>query len=181
MLVILEWRHRQLHMRASLERNSGQSRFHWITRDLLSIPEYAIKKGRPHGHRYGKTPEKKEYHLVHDLKNRCIKRGFTGIHGRFLRDHVFRKRMLEHDRNEDVCREWDDLAEQDFTYRMCSEPDKIFSISQTELENGINQASTVYKSGDNSAPCHTGSTATVIEFFFHLVAVEWILVVFLRI
>ena len=35
------------------------------TLDLL-IPEYVIKKGRPHGHRYGKTPEKKEYHLTHN-------------------------------------------------------------------------------------------------------------------
>ena len=26
--------------------------------DLLSIPEHVIKKGRPHGRRYGKTPEK---------------------------------------------------------------------------------------------------------------------------
>ena len=26
--------------------------------DLLSIPEYVIKKGRPHGHRYEKTPVK---------------------------------------------------------------------------------------------------------------------------
>ena len=30
MPIILEWRHRLLHMRASLERNSGQSTFHWI-------------------------------------------------------------------------------------------------------------------------------------------------------
>ena len=28
------------------------------TLDLLSIPEYIVKKGRPHGHRYRKTPEK---------------------------------------------------------------------------------------------------------------------------
>ena len=46
------------------------------TLDLLSIPEYVIKKGRPHGHRYGKTPEKKEYHLAHNLNKRCIKRQF---------------------------------------------------------------------------------------------------------
>ena len=85
------------------------------TLDFLSIPKYIIKKGRPHGHRYGKTPEKKEYHLVHNLKKRCIKRGFTGMHDRVLRDHVFRKRMLEHDRNENVCLNWDDLAEQDST------------------------------------------------------------------
>ena len=88
------------------------------TLDLLSIAEYVIKKGRPHGHRHGKAPEKKEYHLVHNLKKRCLKKHFKAIHDRFLRDHVFRERMLEHDRDEDVCRKWDDLAERDFTYRM---------------------------------------------------------------
>ena len=88
------------------------------TMDLLSIPEYVIKKGRLHGHRYGKTPEKQEYHQAHNLKKRCIKRKFTGIHDRFLRDPDVRKCMLEHDRDEDVCLKWDDLAEQDFTYRM---------------------------------------------------------------
>ena len=36
-----------------------------------------------------KTPEKKEYHLAHNLKKICIKRRFTGIHDRFLRDHDF--------------------------------------------------------------------------------------------
>ena len=35
------------------------------TLDLLSIPNYVIKKGRPHGHRYGKT---KEYHQTHNFK-----------------------------------------------------------------------------------------------------------------
>ena len=108
------------------------------TLNLFSIPEYVVKKGRPHGHRYGKTPEKKEYRLAHNLKKRCMKRGFTGIHDRFLRDHVFRKRMLEHDRDEDACRKWDDLAEQDFTYRM-SEPgyfitDKIGGSLSISLE-----------------------------------------------
>ena len=65
------------------------------TLDLLSIPEYVIKKGRPHGHRYGKLPENKEYHLAHNLKKRCKKRDYKGIHDRFLRDHVFRERMIE--------------------------------------------------------------------------------------
>ena len=68
--------------------------------------------------RYGKAPESKEYHLTHNFKKRCIKRKFTGIHDRFLRDHVFRDRMLENNRDEDVCRKWDDFAEQDHTYRM---------------------------------------------------------------
>ena len=68
--------------------------------DLLSIPEYVIKKGRPHGHRYGKLPENKEYHLPHYLKKRCKKRDYKGIHDRFLRDHVFRERMIENSRDE---------------------------------------------------------------------------------
>ena len=88
------------------------------TLDFLSIPEYVIKKGRPHGHRYGKRPGNREYYLANNLKKRCIKRDYTGIHDRFLRDSDFRKSMLEQDRDEDVCLKWDDLAEQDFTYRM---------------------------------------------------------------
>ena len=88
------------------------------TLDLLPIPEYVIKQGRPHGHRHGKAPEKKECHLAHKLKKRWIKRKFTGIHDRFLRDSDFRKSMLKNDRDEDVCLKWDVLAEQDFTYRM---------------------------------------------------------------
>ena len=103
------------------------------TLDFLSIPEYVIKKGRPHCHRYGKTPEKKEYYLAHNLTKRCIKRGFTGIHDRFLRDNVFR----ENYRDEDVCRKWDDLAEEEeLTYRM-SEPfttDKIGESLSISLE-----------------------------------------------
>ena len=45
-------------------------------------------------------------------KKRCTKRHFKGIHDRFLRDHVFRERMIENYRDEEVCRAWDVLAEQ---------------------------------------------------------------------
>ena len=86
--------------------------------DLLSSPEYVIKKGRPHGHRYGKLPENKEYRLVHNLKKRCKKRDYKGIHDRFLRDHVFRERIIQHNRDEEVYRAWDVLEEQDHTDRM---------------------------------------------------------------
>ena len=78
-----------------LKETVANRRFIKFSMDLLSIPEYVIKKGRPHGHRYGKLPENKEYHLVHNLKKRCKKRDFKGIHDRFLRDHVFRERMTE--------------------------------------------------------------------------------------
>ena len=59
------------------------------TLDLLSIQNYVIKKGRPHGHRYGKTPEQRDYHTAQNLRKRCIKRRFKGIHDRFLKDPEF--------------------------------------------------------------------------------------------
>ena len=111
------------------------------TLDFLSIPEYVIKKGGPHGHRYGKLPEDKEYHLAHNLKKRCRMRDFKGIHDRFLRDHVFRERMLENNRDEEVCRKWDVLAEQDHTYRMSES--EYFHYRQNWSLN---------KSGSNTQP-----------------------------
>ena len=84
----------------------------------LSIPEYVIKKVRPHGHRYGKLPGSREYYLANQLKKMCKKKKFQGIHDRFLRDHVFRVRMIEHHRDEEVCRRWDVLADEDHTYHL---------------------------------------------------------------
>ena len=91
------------------------------TLDLLSIPEYVIKKGRPHGHRYGKLPGNKEYYLANNLKKRCIKKDYKGIHDRFLRDHIFRGRMIENSRDEEVCGAWDVLADEDHTCHMSEE------------------------------------------------------------
>ena len=38
--------------------------------NFLSLPEYVIKKGRPHAHRYGKKPGDKEYYLANQLKKK---------------------------------------------------------------------------------------------------------------
>ena len=100
------------------------------TLDLLFIPNYVIKKGRPHGHRYGRTLLQKEHHQAHNLKKRCIKRRFKGIHDRFLNDPDFRAAQLEHDRDEEVCIKMDELADKVFTHRMTQA--EYFSI-QTEL------------------------------------------------
>ena len=45
------------------ERGANQQFINY-TLDLLSVPEYVIKKGRPHGHRYGKKPGDREYAFV---------------------------------------------------------------------------------------------------------------------
>ena len=47
------------------------------TLHLVSIQNYVFKKG-PHGHRYGKTKEQRDYHVAHNLRKRCIKRRFKG-------------------------------------------------------------------------------------------------------
>ena len=115
MPIILECRHRLLHMRAYLaKRNRGQSRFRLNTMDLLSLPEFVIKKGRPHGHRYGMF-------LADQLKKKCMKKKFKGIHDRFLLDHDFRVRMIENNRDEEVCRRCDVVANEDHIYHQSEE------------------------------------------------------------
>ena len=50
------------------------------------------------------------------MKKKCEKKKFQGIHDRFLLDHDFRARMIENNRDEEVCRRWDVLADEDHTW-----------------------------------------------------------------
>ena len=88
------------------------------TLDLLSVPNYVIKKGRPHGHRYGKTTAQRDHYVAHNLRKRCIKRYFQGIHHRFVNDPEFRASLPEHDRDGEVCIKMDELAQKDFRHHM---------------------------------------------------------------
>ena len=84
--------------------------------DLFSIPNFYIRKGRPHGHRYGKKEGDQEYHTANQLQKKCKKRQFLSIHDRFIRDTWFRKTMIELGRTEEVIREMDKLANEDHTH-----------------------------------------------------------------
>ena len=96
-----------------LRKGGGKNqKFIKYTMDLLSIPDYYIQKGRPHGHRYGKKRGDKEYYIANQLKKKCKKKDFQGIHDRFVRDEQFRSRMIQIGRTEDLCRQMDDLAHQ---------------------------------------------------------------------
>ena len=92
------------------ERGANQQFINY-TMDLLSVPEDVIKKGRPHGHRYGKKPGDKEHHTANQLKKKCKKKYFQGIHDRFIRDPEFHNRMIETNRDEELCRKWDALVD----------------------------------------------------------------------
>ena len=73
-----------------MKKEGANQQFINYTMDLLSVPEYVIKKGRAQGHRYGKKPGDKEYHTANQLKKKCKKKYFQGIHDRFIRDETFR-------------------------------------------------------------------------------------------
>ena len=64
------------------------------------------------------TSGDKEYHPSNQLKKKCKVRQFLGIHDRFLLDQEFRVRMIENNRDEEVCRRWDVLADEDHTYSL---------------------------------------------------------------
>ena len=102
-----------------LRKGRGENqKFIKYTMDLLSIPDYVIKKGRPHGHRYGKKLGDREYYIANQLKKKCKKKNFQGIHDRFVRDEQFRSRMIQIGRTEDLCRQMDDLADEDHTHHL---------------------------------------------------------------
>ena len=85
------------------------------TLDLLSIPNYYIKKRRPHGHRYGKKPGDHEYYIANSLN-----------HDRFIRDEKFRKNMFDVGRSEELCREMDKLANDDHTHHITAEEISLY-------------------------------------------------------
>ena len=60
----------------------------------------------------------REHYVAHNLRKRCIKRHFQGIHHRFVNDPEFRASQLERDRDEEVCIKMDELAQTDYTHHM---------------------------------------------------------------
>ena len=84
--------------------------------DLFSIPNFYIRKGRPHGHRYGKKAGCKEYHTAKQLQRWCRKKHYENIHDRFIRDKWLRKTMIELGRSEEVILEMDRLASEDHSH-----------------------------------------------------------------
>ena len=101
----------------SYERERRRTRTSSSTLSIsFSIPHYNIRKGRPHGHRYGKKEGDHQYFIANQLKKKCKKKDFLSIHDRFIRDARFRKTMIEMGRTEEVIREMDKLANEDHTH-----------------------------------------------------------------
>ena len=104
-------------------------KFVQYTMDLLSIPNYYIKKGRPHGHHYGKKPGDREYYIANSLKKKCKKKFYLGIHDRFIRDEKFRKNMFDTGRTKEMCRKMDELADEDHTHYLTPEEIRDYRVN----------------------------------------------------
>ena len=89
-------------------------------------------RGPIRGARHGKTEVQREYHLAWNAWKRCCKKidsqgeHFTGIHDRFLRHPVYRESQLEIGWTEQQCKEWDELAKEDHTYRLTPKEKKRY-------------------------------------------------------
>ena len=65
---------------------------------------------------------------MNSLKKKCKKKNFLGIHDRFIRDEKFRRNMFDNGRNEEICRQMDDLADEDHTHHLT--PEEIHDYRQ---------------------------------------------------
>ena len=104
-----------------LRENTSSRRTHRWQLDVLSIPNYVIQNWLPHGSRHGKTEEQRKHFTSHNLRKRCIKKNFEGVHDRFQKDLTFRDSQVRIDRTEEVCIQMDKDAQKDFIYRMSSD------------------------------------------------------------
>ena len=88
--------------------------------DLLSVAENVIKKGKTSRTSIWEKA-KRQIILSGELKKKCKKKQFQGIHGPFLQGQEFRIRMIENHRDEEVCRRWDALADEDHTHHLTAQ------------------------------------------------------------
>ena len=95
-----------------LREKKSSRRIHRWQLDILSIPNYVIKKVRPHGNRHWKTEEQRKHFIAYNLRKR---------YDRFQKDLTFRDSQLRIDRTEGICIQMDEVAQKDFTCRMSSD------------------------------------------------------------
>ena len=100
-----------------LRKGEENQKFIKYTMDLLSIPDYFLKKGDLTDIDMVKSRETGNTTSPTNSRKKC-KKFFQGIHDRFVRDETFRNRMIENGRDEDVCRQWDVLADEDHTHHL---------------------------------------------------------------
>ena len=82
------------------------------------------------------------------VKSRGKKKYFQGIHDRFIRDPEFRNRMIENNRDEELCRKWDALADEDHTHHLTPQEYSLYKNKWWPHSNkqGSNTMQTTHRS-----------------------------------
>ena len=121
----LESRNCVRHLRTLLDLQRMKKEFDQTETGFNHYPGQRDKERRfPWCAEHRKTEVQREYHLAWNAWKRCCKKvdsqgeHFTGIHDRFLRDPVYRESQLAIGWSEKKCREWDELAQEDHTYKL---------------------------------------------------------------
>ena len=84
--------------------------------DVLSIPNYIIKKGPSHGRRHGNTQRQRTNHQAHVSSRKAKKEDYTSIQDWFLRCLIHRQSQLDIGWTEGHCARLDEVAAEDLSY-----------------------------------------------------------------
>ena len=103
--------------------SEASQHFHQWRLDAFSIESYVIKKVRPGGARHGRTEAQKEHFIAHNVRRRCLKKKFEGIHDRFLKGSTYRDSQLKIGWTEITCIAMDKLAKENHSY--CPLPEEF--------------------------------------------------------
>ena len=122
MPIILERRHRLLHMRGISCRKKQRPieislSIRWT---FFHFQSKSSRRETSLSQILKKQETKNIICLTNWRRNAKIKK-FQGIHHEFLRYHEFRVQLIEHNRAEEVCQRWDVLANEDHTYHLSEE------------------------------------------------------------
>ena len=104
-------------------------KFIQYTMDLLSIPNnYTKKETTPWAPSREEARGQRMPHRQFNSRRSARRRYYQGIHDRCIRFDKFRRNMIENGRTEDLCRQMEDLADEDHTHHLIPEEIDILQI-----------------------------------------------------
>ena len=108
--------------------SDSRSKFHKPRLDAISIPDYVTKKGPTRGARHGKTEVQRKYHMAWNAWKRCCEKVDSQgeLFFRYSRSISQRSSLSWITTTEQKCKELDELAKEDHTYRLTPEEKKRY-------------------------------------------------------
>ena len=163
MSIIVGRQHRLLHVRTLLaKRDRGEQEIRSIHNGSLLYSQLLHKERTT-----PQTPLREEV-----TRQRILHRPFTqevpkknvlGLHDRFIRDEKFRKNMFDTGQTEEICRQMDDLADENHTHHLTREEIRDYRVYflgfvRTKLVPIQCQSGTNLTSKKHCLPCDSSMT-----------------------